>query len=80
VKFFAAANVEKAFEDVPGLVILVMDVPGSNETRMAGRAAGITPFGNDEGSVRATQDVASQRRSKYPGGHGRLSIQDGVMR
>jgi len=79
VEFFATANVEKAFEDVPCLVILVMDVPGSNETRMARRAAGITPFGNDEGRVRGTQDVTGQWRSKYPGGHGRVSIQDGVM-
>ena len=58
---FADLDAEDSFENVPGFVIAVMDVAGSDVPGRTGRAAGIAPFGDDEVVRGRPDDVAGER-------------------
>ena len=58
---FADLDAEDSFENVPGFVIAVMDVAGSDVPGRAGRAAGIAPFGDDEVVRGRPDNVAGER-------------------
>lgn len=58
----ADLDVEDSFEDIPGLVIVVMEMARSDEAWRSRRAAGIAPFGDDKALVGGTDDVTGERR------------------
>jgi hypothetical protein len=58
----ADLDVEDSFKDIPGFVILVMQMTGSDKAGRSRRAAGIAPFGDDKTLVGGTDDVTCERR------------------
>ena len=56
---------ESAFEDVPGFVIGVVEMAWSDQARRAGRGAGVSPFGDDEGIVGGAQGVPCKQWSDH---------------
>jgi hypothetical protein len=51
---------ERAFQDIPRLVVLVMHMQGRNGTRGAGRRARVRPLGDDELCLSGTDSPPGQ--------------------
>jgi len=62
LNFVAAhTNAQSTFENVPSLIVTMVDVWRGDETRRAGLAALIAPFSDYKGAVRLPDDVARKR-------------------
>lgn len=66
----ASLDTENIFEDVPGFVIAMMQMAGSDVARRAGRAAGVAPLGDDEVVGGGADDVSGEGRRKSMRVHG----------
>src|SRR5216684_1715231 len=66
---FANLNAQGALEYVPGLVIVVVEMPWCYETRRSRRATGILPFGNNKSIADRAKNVSRKRRSDYRRAH-----------
>ena len=56
----ANLHTQGAFQHVPGFVIGVVDVPGSDKARRARRTASVAPLGNHKRIIGRTQGVSGK--------------------
>jgi len=53
----APANAQYPFQNVPGLIVVVMDVDRRDQARLFEYAAWVPPFRDDELPIAGTQDI-----------------------
>lgn len=71
--FVTNLNAENSFDDIPGFVVAVMHVSGSNVPRRPGRCPGVAPFGDDEVVRWRAYDVSREGWSDKGRAHGKTT-------
>jgi hypothetical protein len=72
---FPSLYAQGAFHDVPGLVVVLMQVERSDPTRRSWRRTGIAPFGDHERIIRRAENIAGKRRCKGVWRHDGIAAQ-----